>query len=343
MAKKVLITGGAGFIGINAAEYYLQKGFNVIIFDNFSRKGSRENVEWLQQIHKENLLIIPNDIRMDLSELNMAVEGTDLVLHLAGQVAVTTSVADPFEDFQINALGNLNILEAVRKSKSEPVVIYSSTNKVYGGMEDINVIEVEGKYQYDGLPKGASEERQLDFHSPYGCSKGCADQYVRDYTRIYGIESVVFRQSCIYGFRQFGIEDQGWVAWFTIASALNKPLSIYGDGKQVRDVLFITDLIKAFDMAFENIEKTNGQIYNIGGGQENQMSLHELLALLEKYSGKKIEPRYSNWRPGDKKVFVCDISKAYREFSWKPKIGVEEGVNKLYNWVLANKELFEGL
>lgn len=343
MTKKVLITGGAGFIGINAAEYYLNKGFSVIIFDNFSRKGSRENVKWLQNIHKNNLDIIQKDIRSDLAELNMAVEGTDLVLHLAGQVAVTTSVTHPFEDFQINALGTLNVLEAVRKSKGDPIVIYSSTNKVYGGMEDIAVAEIGGKYQYVGLPNGVSEERQLDFHSPYGCSKGCADQYVRDYTRIYGMKTVVFRQSCIYGFRQFGIEDQGWVAWFTIASTLNKHLSIYGDGKQVRDVLFITDLIKAFDMAFENINKTNGQIYNIGGGPENQMSLHDLMGLLERFSGRHIDFGYSDWRPGDQKVFVCDISRAYNEFSWKPEIGIEEGVKKLYDWVLANKKLFEGL
>ena len=220
------------------------------------------------------------------------------------------------------------------------MILYSSTNKVYGGMEDVKIVEKNGRYAYKDLPTGCSEERTLDFHSPYGCSKGGADQYIIDYSRIYGLKTVVFRQSCIYGTRQFGIEDQGWVAWFIIATILGKPLKIYGDGKQVRDVLFVEDLVKCYDMAIKNIDKVSGKAYNIGGGPENQLSLLELISYLEEFLGKKIRYTFHDWRPGDQKVFVCNISKAKREFGWEPKIGVKEGVKKLFDWVNENKKLF---
>ncbi len=265
----------------------------------------------------------------------------DVALHLAAQVAVTTSVAEPREDFEINALGTFNVLEAVRVNKLKPVLIYASTNKVYGGMTDIRTVERNGRYEYADLPQGIGEERLLDFHSPYGCSKGAADQYVRDYARIYGLRTVVFRQSCIYGYRQFGVEDQGWVAWFTIAAALGKPITIYGDGKQVRDVLFVEDLAGAYDLAVQKINVASGQVYNIGGGAQQCMSLLELLAMIERFFGKKIERSHSDWRPGDQPVFVCDISKAQRELGWKPKASVEEGVRRLYDWVVANRSLFD--
>jgi len=340
--RSILITGGAGFIGSNAADYFLNNGVHVTVFDNLSRNGTKENLDWLRQ-HKNfsNLEFIKGDITKDIEKLNSAVEGKDVVLHFAAQVAVTTSVTDPREDFEINALGTFNVLEAIRNSKSRPMILYSSTNKVYGGMEDVKTEEVNNRYEYKDFKKGIPENRILDFHSPYGCSKGCADQYVRDYARIYGLKTVVFRQSCIYGYRQFGIEDQGWVAWFTIAALFNKKLTIYGDGKQVRDVLFIEDLIRAYDMAIANIKKTSGNVYNIGGGSDNQMSLLELISFLEEFFDKKIEFSFSDWRPGDQPVFVCDITKAKKDFGWEPEIDVKQGVKLLSDWVRSNKGLFE--
>jgi CDP-paratose 2-epimerase len=208
-------------------------------------------------------------------------------------------------------------------------------------MEDLNIIKNNGRYIYKDLPQGVDETRNLDFHSPYGCSKGAADQYCRDYHRIYGMKTIVLRQSCIYGYRQFGIEDQGWVAWFCIATALGKQITIYGDGKQVRDVLFIDDLIKAFDLAYKNREKVAGKIYNIGGGPENTMSLHELIDIIEKLMGEKVSLSYDDWRPGDQKIFVGNISKARKELNWKPTVKPTEGVKKLYDWVNSNKEMLK--
>jgi CDP-paratose 2-epimerase len=343
--KKAFVTGGAGFIGCNMSRRLIEDGWQVVIYDNLSRPGTLSNLHWLKRFGSYKL--VKGDLR-DAGRLrrSLAASGApDAVFHFAGQVAVTTSVKHPREDFEINALGTFNLLEAVRSlpsrgTKGRPAVLFSSTNKVYGGMEDIRVVERRGRYQYRDLPKGIPEDRLLDFHSPYGCSKGTADQYVRDYQRIYGIPTVVFRQSCIYGYRQFGVEDQGWVAWFTIAAALGKPLTIYGDGKQVRDVLFIDDLVEAYLGALRNIRKTAGQVYNIGGGHKNQMSLRELLAFLSGLLGRSIPVRYGDWRPGDQPVFVCDIAKARREFGWTPKVGVEEGVKKLYAWVMENKALF---
>jgi CDP-paratose 2-epimerase len=311
---------------------------HVTVLDDLSRKGSELNLAWLQKNHS-HLDFVKADIRKDHALLAKAVSGKDAVLHLAAQVAVTTSVTDPRTDFEINALGTFNVLEAIRNSKEKPAIIYSSTNKVYGGMEDEPVIEKGDKWGYQNIT-GVSEERNLDFHSPYGCSKGSADQYVRDYGRIYGLKTVVFRQSCIYGYRQFGIEDQGWVAWFTIASLLGKKLTIYGDGKQVRDVLFIDDLVDAYRKAIEHIAVTNGQVYNIGGGPDNQLSLLELISMLEKMLQKKIPYTFSDWRPGDQKIFVCDVLKAKRDFQWIPTTDVQTGVQKLAGWVVENKKQF---
>jgi CDP-paratose 2-epimerase len=264
----------------------------------------------------------------------------DLVLHLAGQVAVTTSVTDPRMDFEVNAVGTFNLLEAARASGVRAPIIFSSTNKVYGGMEDVGVVVRDGRYAYDDLPNGVPESRGLDFHSPYGCSKGAADQYVRDYHRIYGMNTVVFRQSCIYGYRQFGFEDQGWIAWFTIAAQLGKPITVYGDGMQVRDVLFVDDLVDAFEAAAGNIDRTAGQVYNIGGGPANVLSLVELLAQIENRLGASIPSARDDWRPGDQRVYVSDIRKAAADFGWSPKIARTEGLERLYDWVAANRELF---
>jgi CDP-paratose 2-epimerase len=344
MSKTAFITGGAGFIGVNVASRLLKDGWRLSIYDNLSRPGTRSNLDWLKSFG--SFRFVKGDLRQfkRLSSALKSTKGLNAVFHFAGQVAVTTSVVDPREDFEINALGTFNVLEALRlvsaKQARKPALFFSSTNKVYGGMEDIRVVEKGGRYQYRDFPKGIPEDRLLDFHSPYGCSKGAADQYVRDYCRIYGIPTVVFRQSCIYGYRQFGVEDQGWVAWFTIAAALGKKITIYGDGKQVRDVLFIEDLADAYLQAFKSIKRTAGQVYNIGGGAGNQMSLRELLAFLERFLGRPIKTAKGPWRPGDQPVFVCDISKAKREFGWAPKVGVEAGVRKLHRWVMENRRLF---
>jgi CDP-paratose 2-epimerase len=264
----------------------------------------------------------------------------DQVLHLAAQVAVTTSVKDPREDFEVNAQGTFNVLEAMRQAGMSAPIIYSSTNKVYGEMTSVGVVERAGRYAYDSLPEGVSEEHNLDFHSPYGCSKGSADQYVIDYHRIYGLRTTVFRQSCIYGYRQFGAEDQGWVAWFMIASQLDRPITIYGDGKQVRDILFIDDLLDAYDAAFAAKDKAAGRAFNIGGGAANVLSLRELLAYIEKRRGTKLPVGSSDWRPGDQKVFVSDIRRASAELGWSPKISCTQGLDLLYDWISRNRELF---
>lgn len=343
MSRKILITGGAGFIGINAASHYLKKGYEVSIFDNFSRNGSSANIGWLKESNFEKLKIIKAEIRSDLNKINEIVKNADIILHLAAQVAVTESVINPKEDFEVNALGTFNLLEAVRNSGHNPILIYSSTNKVYGELTDLRILEKKTRYAFENLEYGVSEERCLDFHSPYGCSKGAADQYVRDYARIYNLKTIVFRQSCIYGPRQFGVEDQGWVAWFIIALIKNKNITIYGNGKQVRDLLYIDDLIEAYDLAIENIEKTRGQIYNIGGGYKNTMSVWlEFKPLLEKLFKRKINVNFSDWRPGDQSIFVSDIRKAKKDFGWEPKVRVEEGIKKLYDWVSKNKRFFNG-
>ncbi|MFY9570068.1 MAG: NAD-dependent epimerase/dehydratase family protein, partial [Blastocatellia bacterium] len=263
-----------------------------------------------------------------------------LILHLAGQVAVTTSVTDPRSDFESNALGTFNVLEATRKAGIKAPFVFASTNKVYGGMEDAHAVERDGRYAYADLPNGVSEDRNLDFHSPYGCSKGAADQYVRDYHRIYGLNTVVLRQSCIYGYRQFGVEDQGWVAWFIIASILGRSITVYGDGKQIRDVLFIDDLLDAFDAARLRIRSVAGRVYNIGGGQRNTLSLLDLLAYLEKKRGEPLPYTSGDWRAGDQRVYVSDIRLASRELAWSPRVGWRSGLDMLYDWVFQNQGLF---
>lgn len=337
---KVIITGGAGFIGCNAASRYLQRGEQVVVIDNLSRPGVERNLEWLQ--HQGDLEFL----QLDICEADRIAKAfaqhrdADLVLHLAGQVAVTTSVTDPRADFAANALGTFNVLEAVRLARIDAPFIYSSTNKVYGGMENAEVVEGDQHYGYADLPYGVSEQQPLDFHSPYGCSKGAGDQYVRDYHRIYGLKTVVFRQSCIYGYRQFGLEDQGWVAWFMIAQQLGRDIKVYGDGKQVRDILFIEDLLDAYECAAANIAQAAGRIYNIGGGPGNVISLLDLLEYLARKEGEKIPYQHSDWRPGDQRVYVSDIRRAQNELQWNPKISWQQGLTLLYSWVTANLDLF---
>lgn len=340
MPKKFLITGGAGFIGSNYVARLLKRGDAVTIFDNLSRAGSRKNIDWLKTSFSDSFRLIEADIRND-QILENAVKDMDVIVHLAGQVAVTTSVLSPREDFEINALGTINVLEAARKSKNKPIVLYSSTNKVYGGMEDIKVQENETNYSYVDFPFGIPENFPLDFHSPYGCSKGAGDQYVRDYSRIYEIPTVVLRQSCIYGTRQFGIEDQGWIAWFIIALLTGKQISIYGDGKQVRDVLFVDDLLDFYDLCIDNIDICSGKVYNIGGGPENKISIwNEFSSILEELLNKEIDVNWSDWRPGDQKIYISDIRKADNDLAWFPKISPEKGIQRLFDWVKENKDLF---
>jgi len=267
MSGYTLITGGAGFIGSNYAARCLSRGEEVVIFDNLSRRGADRNIEWLSDhFNRKSFNLVKADVR-DAEAIKSAARGADRTVHLAAQVAVTTSVTDPTTDFEINAGGTFNTLEAARASGRKPAFLYASTNKVYGGMEDVQVVELENRFDYQDLPDGASELQPLGFHSPYGCSKGAGDQYTRDYHRIYGVPTVVLRQSCIYGTRQFGVEDQGWLAWFIIAAVTGRPITIYGNGKQVRDVLFIDDLLDAYDVAFANIKTSAGQIFNLGGGR----------------------------------------------------------------------------
>jgi len=340
--KSILITGGAGFIGVNSARYFAEKGWSITILDNLSRRGTKDNLRWLQD--RTQLQFHKVDIRnQNAVERTVAEAKPDVLLHLAAQVAVTTSVADPREDFEINALGTFNMLEAVRKRSPETFFINASTNKLYGKMEEVGVEERNGRYEYRDLPNGVGENQQLDFHSPYGCSKGVADQYTIDYGRIYGLDTVTFRQSCIYGTRQFGIEDQGWVAWLTIASVLGKQITIYGDGKQIRDVLHVDDLSRAYEAAINNREAVSGQAFNIGGGPHNTMSLLELLTYLEDELGKKIPLNWSDWRPGDQPVFVCNLKKAREHMGWRPEISVKEGVGQLISWVRENEPLFDWL
>jgi CDP-paratose 2-epimerase len=342
MKKHYLITGGAGFIGSNFTAHLLENGQDVTIFDNLSRKGTEKNLAWLRSNYgATSFNFVQGDVR-EPAALKQIVKGKDVVVHLAAQVAVTTSVTDPRTDFEINAQGTFNVLEAVRLSGENQIVIYASTNKVYGGMEEVRVKSDDKKYFYEDFPLGIPESQPLDFHSPYGCSKGTGDQYMRDYHRIYGLRTVVFRQSCIYGTRQFGVEDQGWVAWFVIAAQLGRPISIYGDGKQVRDILFVSDLCRAYDAAVQNINVAAGQIFNVGGGPNATLSIwKEFGPMLEQMLGKTIPTAKKDWRPGDQPIYVSDIRKAERLLDWKPQINTREGIQLLFNWVKENKEIFD--
>ena len=341
MTRNYLITGGAGFIGSNYVHKLLERGEKVTIYDNLSRSGAPRNIAWLEETFGKNAFqLIVGDVR-SADKMAEAAKEADIIVHLAGQVAVTTSVTNPRDDFEANALGTFNALEAARLSGRDPIFLYASTNKVYGGMEDVKLVEDRTRWRYAELEYGCAETQPLDFHSPYGCSKGTGDQYVRDYARIYGLRSVVFRQSCIYGQRQFGIEDQGWLAWMIIAAITGRKITIYGDGKQVRDVLNVSDLLNAYDAAADKIDIARGQVYNMGGGTRNILAVWaEFGPMLEKLLGKKIDVARDDWRPGDQRVFYADYRKAQRELGWEPKIDLEEGIEMLFKWVKENASLF---
>ncbi len=337
--QRVLITGGSGFIGSNLAASLLADGATVTLYDNLSRAGAERNLAWLQSSYDAHQLTHVNgDVRDDRLLAEVVSDGNyDAIFHFAAQVAVTTSVVDPRSDFEVNAIGTFNLLEAVRcaprrRTDPPPAVFFTSTNKVYGALEQLGMEQRGNRYAYRDCT-GVDESCPLDFHSPYGCSKGAADQYVRDYARIYDLPTVVFRMSCIYGTRQFGNEDQGWLAHFVIATLKNRPLIIYGNGKQVRDVLFVDDLVRAFRMAHANIKTTAGQVYNIGGGAANTIAIWtELGPLLQELHGSLPPITYGEWRPGDQPIYVSNSAKAARDFGWQPTIGVREGVSRLYDW-----------
>jgi len=337
---KILITGGAGFIGTNTAMRFLSQGWSVVLLDNCSRKGAEFNLADLRAVGPFEL--IRADVRRPeaVTAALRAHGDADIVLHLAGQVAVTTSVQDPRSDFEDNALGTFNVLEALRTAGFPGLMIYSSTNKVYGSMGSAGVVEGPSRYSYRGFPEGIGEEQPLDFHSPYGCSKGAADQYVRDYARIYGLKTVVFRQSCIYGPHQYGVEDQGWLAWFTIAAATGRPLTVYGNGKQVRDVLYVDDLAEAYRKAFECRDRCAGAVFNVGGGPRNTLSLLELIERLNAALGIRITVRFEDWRPGDQPVFIADIRRMQERLGWAPRTSVGDGLGRVLAWVQAHRDRF---
>ena len=332
---KILITGGLGFIGINAVKYFSNNN-EIHIIDNLSRKGNLFNYEEIKTNENVTMHIVDIRINNDVEKIIKKIT-PDVIIHLAGQVAVTTSIIDPRSDFEINTIGTFNILEAIRQFSPETILLYSSTNKVYGKFET-DIIETPKKYEYKHI-LGINEQMPLDFHSPYGCSKGAADQYVRDYSRIYNLKSVVLRQSCIYGENQYGIEDQGWVAWLTICAKYNKKFTIFGDGKQVRDILHVNDLIQLYELLINNIELCKGEIFNVGGGNINSLSILELIDLLN----IDVDFTFDSFRPGDQKIYVSDITKLNNMLKWSPKIDKSTGVKSLLNWISTQENTLKTL
>ena len=340
--RSVVIFGGAGFIGSNLAHKLLETtDARVQVFDNLSRSGVRNNLRALQETagNSGRLQITIGDVR-DAAMVERIIRPATEIYHCAAQVAVTTSVADPRLDFDINLQGTINILEAARKHGQRPLMLFTSTNKVYGEMASHPVCRQATRYAYQGI-QGISESEPLDFHSPYGCSKGAADQYVRDYSRIYGIPTVVFRMSCIAGARQFGNEDQGWVAHFLYSALKGLPLTIYGDGRQVRDVLCVNDLLSAFDLVRENLPVTAGQVYNVGGGPSNTVSLLELMKMIEEVIGTRVEYECADRRPGDQFIYVTDCSKFRHDTGWEPRMSVRQTLQSIHDWWKKNRDCFE--
>ncbi len=344
---KILITGGAGLVGSHCAEHFAEKGDDVVVLDNLSRSQlfgcDKESVEynWNYLSNYKNIKRIRGDVR-DIEDINVAmINGVDAVIHAAGQPGVPSSVRMPTEDFHINAFGTFNVLERLRKVNPKAKFIYCSTNKVYGeNIDDIPLREKRTRYVYK-IGKGVNEWTPVDLtgHTPYGVSKLVGDLYTQEYSHIYGMRTAVFRMSCTYGARQFGFEDQGWVAWFIIANLLHKEITIYGDGKQVRDLLYVTDLVNAFDK-FINSDVKSG-VFNIGGGSKNTRSLLEFIEDIEWFTGHKTDSKFSDWRPSDQKVYITDISYAKKALSWKPKVDVREGIMKVMDWVKRNISIFK--
>ncbi len=335
---KILINGGCGFLGSNLASYAIEKGYDLTVFDNMSRLGSDKNREWLNSLGKYTFIHGDTRVKNDVEQVIR--EGQfDVIFHLAGQVTMTKSIADPYKDFQTNAIGALNVLDSIRKYSPQTAIFFSSTNKVYGDLEQYTYKETDTRYVCDEFPNGFDESVPLDFRSPYGCSKGCADQYMIDYSRIFGVKSVVFRHSSMYGSRQFATYDQGWVGWF-VAKAIEKyqnpqcePFTISGNGKQVRDLLEAEDMVRLYFTAYEHIDDIYGQAFNIGGTMSNALSLLELFSMLEELLGIKMDYVQIPPRQSDQKVFVADITKINKLIGWKPEVSSLQGVSKMIEWV----------
>lgn len=341
--RSVLIFGGAGFIGSNLAQHLLERTeASVHVFDNLSRAGVHRNLDWLRRVAAGcgRLRVTVGDVR-DARLVEKAVAHAGEIYHFAAQVAVTTSIVDPLLDFEVNLGGTFNILDAARRSGHNPFILFTSTNKVYGDLGLGSPVAGNGRYSYPEH-RGVTESQPLDFHSPYGCSKGAADQYVRDFSRIYGLPAVVFRMSCVAGPRQFGTEDQGWVAHFLYSALEQKPLVIYGDGRQVRDVLCVHDLVRAFEAVRRHLPATSGQVYNVGGGASNAVSLLELIDRIEKMTGHRIEYQLEPRRPGDQFVYLTDYSKIYHHTGWKPEIDLQKTLELLQDFWEENQGVMVG-
>ncbi|HEU0083052.1 MAG TPA: SDR family NAD(P)-dependent oxidoreductase [Bradyrhizobium sp.] len=337
IARPVLVTGGCGFIGCNIADRLAARGDRVIVLDNLTRSGVRENAQWLKSRHGDQITMVVADIRDPIPVID-TVREAGAVIHLAAQVAVTDSVADPAADFEINARGTLNVLEAVRLHNTAAPLLFASTNKVYGRLIDDTRIVREGQRYRPAsaeLAGGISENAPLDFYSPYGCSKGTADQYVRDYARVFGLQTVVLRMSCIYGPRQFGTEDQGWIAHFLLSALRGDPLTIYGDGYQVRDALHVADAVDAWLAALDHIALVRGRVFNLGGGPSNSVSLRELMDLMKKLTGNEIACSFADWRPGDQPWYVTDTRALSVALGWKPKVSLQDGLGSLHQWLAS--------
>jgi CDP-paratose 2-epimerase len=332
----VLITGGAGFIGTNLAARLAEQGEQVLIYDNFSREGVERNYQWLVAEYPDRVRLIEADVQ-DEKRLAASVDSCSRIFHFAAQVAVTTSLRDPIADFATNSRGTLNLLEAVRRTGRRIPLLFTSTNKVYGNLEDLDLALDRGRYMPTDpqvVASGIAEDRHIDFHSPYGCSKGAADQYVLDYSRTFGLTTVVFRMSCIYGPHQFGTEDQGWVAHFLLKAMRGETITLYGDGRQVRDILFAADLVNAMLLAHSHIDELSGRAFNIGGGPRNAISLLELTDLIERIRGEPVKVVFDDWRLADQRYYVSDISRFMSATGWVPRVGVRDGIERVHRWLL---------
>ncbi len=335
-AAPIVVAGGSGFIGCNVADSFLKDGEDVIVLDNLSRSGVEENLRWLKENHGGRVHPALLDVR-DLASIEPVFSQAKAVFHFAAQTAVTTSLAQPLDDFETNARGTINVLEAVRKAGRNAPVIFASTNKVYGGLEDMEMVELDDRYipaDQTVRAHGVGEERKLDFCTPYGCSKGVADQYVLDYAKSYGLPTAVLRMSCIYGPRQFGTEDQGWVGHFLIRALQGEPISIYGDGKQVRDVLHVNDAVRAYRAVLKSMEQVRGRAFNLGGGPHNAVSLQMVLREIERLTGRPLDTSFDAWRAGDQLFFVADTRLLQRHVGWNPRVKWRDGIRDLHDWLL---------
>ena len=337
----ILVTGGAGFIGSNLADRLAGQGHDVLVYDALARPGVEANLAWLRRRHGARIRPVIADLR-DRAKLQDAAAGASAVFHMAAQVAVTTSLSDPELDFDVNLRGTVFLLEALRKQPAPPPVVFASTNKVYGNLADVALQRDGDAYlpEDPGLrAHGIGEDRPLSFYTPYGCSKGAADQYVLDYARGFGVPACVLRMSCIYGPRQLGTEDQGWLAHFLYSVQAGRPISIYGDGRQVRDVLYVDDAVDAYMAAWDRIGQVSGQAFNLGGGPGNAVTLLEVLAEIGEISGRQPDLRFSDWRPGDQRYFVADTRRAAAAFGLGPAVGWQDGLRRLARWITAERGL----